>query len=108
MDLKTVCAKLGPLYRIENSDSVPSIVRGVGDSLEFEVTGPFTGGTMTVNLWLIHPHRELLAVYSGITSPEDVADTLGYLSFRYQNLQERIQVEREDSIPGSPIPAERG
>ena len=81
MVLKAVRTKLGPLYRIEDRDKVPSIVRGVGDSLEFEVTGPFTGGAMTVNLWLIRPHRELLAVYSGITSPEAVAVTLGHLSF---------------------------
>lgn len=100
MDLRLVCRKLGPLYRVEDRDKVPSIVRAVNDSLEFEVTGPFVGGAMTVNLWLLKPHRELLAVYSGIVTEDDLSDTLGYLSFRYQNLQERIRVEREDSIPG--------
>ena len=99
MNLKSACAALGPMYRIEDRDKVPSIVRGVSDSLEFGVTGPFTGGAMTVNLWLLKPHRELLAVYSGISTEGDLTDALGYLSFKYQNLRERIQVEREDSIP---------
>ena len=100
MDLKTACTTLGPLYRIEDRDGVPSIVRRVSDSLEFEVTGPFSGGSVTVNLWLTSTHRELLAIYPGIYSDADLADTLGYLSFKYQNLRERIRVEREDSIPG--------
>lgn len=106
MDLKSACATLGPLYRIENRDGVPSVIRRVNDSLEFEVTGPFSGGSVTVNLWLTSPHRELLAIYPGIYSCADLADTLGYLSFRYQNLRERIRAEREDSIPGWQVPAD--
>lgn len=105
MNIKSVCSALGPLYRIEDRDGVPSIVRRISDSLEFEVTGPFRHGRMTVNLWLMSPHRELLAIYSGIATEGDLADTLGYLSFRYQNLKGKIQVEREDSIPGQPTPA---
>lgn len=105
MNVKSACAALGPLYRIEDRDKVPSIVRRINDSLEFEITGPFDNGCMTVNLWLISPHRELLAIYSGIATEGDLADTLGYLSFRYQSLQERIRVEREDLIPGWPAPA---
>lgn len=108
MDLKSACAALGPLYRIEPRDKVPSIVRCVNNSLEFEITGPFSGGSLTVNLWLTSPHRELLAIYSGLTSEADLADTIGYLSFRYQNLRERIRVERADWIPGQPTPADWG
>ncbi len=105
MNLKTACAALGHLYRIKDRDEVPSIVRRINDSLEFEITGPFEHGSLTVNLWLMKPHRELLAIYSGITTESDLIDTLGYLSFRYQNLKEKIQIEREDLIPGQPIPA---
>ena len=50
---------------------------------------------MTINLWMIKPHIELLAIYTDIASKEDLADTLGYLAFKYQNLQGKIQVERE-------------
>ena len=104
MNIKSVCAALGPLYRIEDRDGVPSIVRRINDSLEFEVTGFFRCSSLTVNLWLMSPHIELLAIYSGIATESDLADTLGYLSFRYQNLKGKIQVEREDSIPGQPVP----
>lgn len=104
MNIKSVCAALGPLYRIEDRDGVPSIVRRINDSLEFEVTGFFRCSSLTVNLWLMSPHIELLAIYSDIATESDLADTLGYLSFRYQNLKEKIQVEREDLIPGQPVP----
>ena len=104
MNIKSVCSALGSLYRIEDRDGVPSIVRRISDSLEFEVTGPFRHGRMTVNLWLMSPHCELLAIYSDIATESDLADTLGYLSFRYQNLKEKIRVEREDWIPGQPVP----
>ena len=105
MDIKSVCSVLGPLYRVEKRDLVPCIVRAVGDHLEFEVTGPFAPGKMSVNLWLMYPHRELLAIYSGVASEQDLADTLGYLAFKYQNLKGRIRVEREDWIPGQPVPS---
>lgn len=95
--LKDTCAFLGPAYSIETIDGVECIYRKISDKYDFEVTGFFGCRTMTVNLWMIAPHRELLAIYSGIRSKEDLLDTLGYLSFKYQNLAERIQVEREDS-----------
>lgn len=104
MNIKSVCAALGPLYRIEDRDGVPSIVRRINDSLEFEVTGFFRCSSLTVNLWLMSPHSELLAIYAAIATESDLADTLGYLSFRYQNLKEKIRVEREDWIPGQPVP----
>lgn len=94
--LQEICAFLGPMYSIDVRDGVESIYRWLDDTFDFEVTGFFGMKEMTVNLWMEKPHRELLAIYSGITSKEDLADTLGYLAFKYQNLQEKIRVERED------------
>lgn len=96
--LNDVCTFLGPMYSVRVIDGVESIYRKVNDSFEFEVTGFFGAKTMTVNLWQRKPHTELMAIYTGITSKEDLADTLGYLAFRYQNLSERIRVEREDPL----------
>lgn len=72
MNIKSVCAALGPLYRIEDRDGVPSIVRRINDSLEFEVTGFFRCSSLTVNLWLMSPHIELLAIYSGIATESNL------------------------------------
>ncbi len=96
--LKETCAFLGPMYSVRVIDGVESIYRRVNDAFDFEVIGFFGTGTMTVNLWQRKPHTDLMAIYSGIRSKEDLADTLGYLSFKYQNLQEKIRVEREDPL----------
>ncbi len=94
-DMQDTCAFLGPMYSIQIRDGVESICRTFGGSFEFEVTGFFGTKKMTINLWMIKPHIELLAIYTDIASKEDLADTLGYLAFKYQNLQGKIQVERE-------------
>lgn len=94
--LQETCKFLGPMYSIKVIDGAESIFREIDDRFEFEVCGFFSGKTLTVNLWQRKPHTELMAIYSGIAITEDLADTLGYLAFKYKNLQERIQVERED------------
>lgn len=94
--IQDTCAFLGPMYSIQIRDGVESICRSFGGVFEFEVTGFFGTKEMSINLWMEKPHRELLAIYSGITSKEYLADTLGYLAFKYQSLQEKIRVERED------------
>lgn len=94
--INAACQYLGEAYYIAKRDTVESICRTINERFEFEVCGFFGMGTYTVNLWQYSPHRELLAIYSGIKSLEDLRDTLGYLAFKYQNLSERIRVERED------------
>lgn len=95
--LREICEFLGPMYSIRIIDGVESVFREINDRFEFEVCC-FSGEKhMTVNLWQRRPHIELLAVYSGIATKEDLADTLGYLAFKYKSLREKIQVEREDS-----------
>ena len=95
-ELQDTCRLLGPMYSIQKMDGVECIYRKINDQLEFEIYGFFGTKEMTVNLWQRKPRTELLAVYSGITTWEVLADTLGYLAFKYQNHQERIRVERED------------
>lgn len=94
--LQDTCKFLGPLYSIKVIDYAETIYRKVNDAYELEVCGFFGPETYTVNLWQRIPHTELMSIYSGISSKEDLADTLGYLAFRCQNLSARIQVERED------------
>lgn len=96
--LKSVCDFLGPMYTVKKIDMVETIYRKVNERFEFEVTGFFGTSKMTVNLWQIRPHRDLMAIYSGIRTKEELSDTLGYLSFKYQSLSERIRVEREDPL----------
>ena len=95
--IKAVCQYLGESYYIAKRDTVESICRTIDDKFEFEVCGFYGMTSYTVNLWQYAPHRELLAIYSGIKSLKDLRDTLGYLAFKYQNLSARIRVEREDS-----------
>lgn len=94
--LQDTCKFLGPLYSIKVIDYAETIYRKVNDAYELEVCGFFGPETYTVNLWQRIPHTELMSIYSGISSKEDLADTLWYLAFRCQNLSARIQVERED------------
>ena len=95
-ELQDTCRLLGPMYSIQKMDGVECIYRKINDQLEFEICSFFGTKELTVNLWQRKPHTELLAIYSGITGREVLADTLGYLAFKYQNHQERIRVERED------------
>lgn len=94
--LERICRLLGPMYFIAERDGVACICRNINNRFEFEVTGFFGTKTLTINLWQKKPWSELLAIYSGITTSEELADTLGYIAFKYQNLQEKIQIERED------------
>ena len=97
-NLHKACAFLGPMYAVKSPPGGEVIYRKISDSLEFEITGFFGAKEMTVNLWQILPHVELMAIYSGITTLPDLADTLGFLAFRYQNVAARVRVEREDPL----------
>ena len=97
-NIRDLCSFLGPMYSVRNIEGGDCIYRRISDSLDFEIIGPFKGGTWVVNLWQRLPHSKLMAIYSGISPGEDLSDTLGYLAFKYQNLQAKIQVEREDPI----------
>lgn len=105
--LKEVREFLGPMYSVKMIDKVESIYRRISDRFDFEITGFFGRKGLTVNLWQRKPHLELLAIYSGIKDKESLSDALGYLSFKYQNLADQIQVEREDPAQLEPILCEK-
>ena len=94
--LNEMCQFLGPMYFVKIIDGVESIFRKINDKYEFEITGFLGRSDMCIYLWRRQPHTELMAIYSGIKTKEHLADALGYLSFKYQNLSTQIQVERED------------
>lgn len=95
--LSELCKFLGSAYYIANRDGVPSICRELNDSFEFEISH-YSGKTI-IYVWMIRPHRELMGIYNMLSKDKAVlADTLGYLSFRYQNLSTQILVEREDYL----------
>lgn len=86
---------LGPPYCIRTIDHEPVIYRSL-EHFEFEVSG-LHKQTMdgTLYVWMKHPHRELIGIYSSIRSNDDLKDLLGYCSVKYQNLFSRIRAERE-------------
>ena len=92
-----VCQYLGEPYTITQTDTEDVISRNLGNGYSFEVSGVHSGHeTCSVYVWQIIPHKELVGVYHGIHGKQDLKDVLGYCAFKYQNLQEKIQVEREE------------
>lgn len=86
----------GQPYCIKTIDHEPVVYRSL-DQFEFEVSGLHKQKMdCTLYVWMAHPHRELMGIYSHIKSNEDLKDLLGYCSVKYQNLFSRILVERED------------
>lgn len=87
---------LGSPYHISTIDNEPVIQRQL-DNFELEVSGLHKNSMdCTIYVWMSSPHRELIGIYSGIRTKEDLKDLLGYCSVKYQNVLSRIQVERED------------
>lgn len=87
---------LGPPYHISTIDNEPVIHRQL-DKFELEVSGLHKKSmNCTVYVWICSPHRELIGIYRGIRTKEDLKDLLGYCAVKYQNVLSRIQVERED------------
>ena len=86
---------LGPPYGIRSIDLEPVIYRSTGQ-YEFEVSGLHDKRMdCTLYVWRTSP-QELVGIYSGIRTMEDLKDLMGYCAVRYQNLLSRIQIERED------------
>lgn len=96
MKIDEICKYLGEPYTIRTIDNAPVIYRKINEDYEFEVTGFFGRNPLTINLWQIHPHQELLVVYTNIKDKQDLKDLLGYWSSVVQDIPSRIRVERED------------
>lgn len=87
---------LGSPYHISTIDNEPVIYRQL-DNFALEISGLHKKSMdCTIYVWMGSPHRELLGIYRGIHTKEDLKDLLGYCSVKYQNVLSRIQVERED------------
>lgn len=95
--IEDVLSFLGPPYCIRSIDREPVIYRSIGQ-YEFEVSGLHCKKMDCIlYVWRTVPH-ELVGIYSGIKTKEDLKDLLGYCAVKYQNLLSRIQAEREDQI----------
>lgn len=96
--INTVLDYLGEPYTLGTTDGEPVILRDLGD-YEFEISGLRSpSAPVTLYVWYTKTHRELIGIYTKIHSKEDLKDILGYYATKYQNLCEKIQVEREDKI----------
>ena len=97
-DAENLCKFLGSMYLIRGINDECRIYRKITNALEIEIMQSIRNKTWFVYLWQIFPDMALITIYSGIRSKEDLADTLGYLAFKYQNLHERIRVDRENPM----------
>lgn len=87
---------LGKPYQIKKIDKEPVIYRKL-NGFEFEVSGLHKSAVnCAIYVWKAAPHREIVSIYSGIRSLDDLKGLLGYCSVKYRNLLSKIQVERED------------
>lgn len=84
---------LGEPYGIQNFDNEDCIHRRFGN-FEFEVSGT-AFKTCTLYVWTIFP-KEVVAIYKNIPT-EHLKDVLGYYACIYQNLPEKIQIERQET-----------
>lgn len=92
--IEQICGQLGSPYRITTIDLEEVIYRDLGD-YEFEVSGIWEGKKLcTLYVWATKT-REIVGIYDKIPI-DSLKDILGYFAVKYQNLLEKILVERED------------
>lgn len=96
-NIEKVRQYLGEPYTITMIDGEEVIYRDLGNGFDFEVSGVRTGSeTYSLYVWETIPHKEIVGVYHKIHGAQELKDVLGYCAFRYQNLREKILVEREE------------
>lgn len=95
--IEKVLQYLGEPYSITQVDKEDVIYRDLGNGYDFEVSGVHNGSEhFSLYVWKLEPYREIVAIYHDIHGAEQLKDVLGYCAFKYQNLQEKIQIEREE------------
>lgn len=92
--LERICKYLGEPYTILTIDAVPVVYRQLNSDYEIEIM--VIRRELSVYLWQIKPHRELMNIYRDIPDEAVLKDLLGHISFTLGNLREKIRVERED------------
>lgn len=83
---------LGEPYDIQTFDGEDCIHRTFGN-YEFEVSGTHRK-LCTLYVWTINP-RVIVSIYADIPT-DNLKDVLGYYATIYQNLPDKIQVERQE------------
>lgn len=93
--LQKLVSSLGNPYIVRRLDRESIIYRRLDNGYELEVSGIRSmSGKCCLYVW-----KEVLRVLTGIYSDipvKDLKDALGHCAFKYQNLSEKIRVERED------------
>jgi hypothetical protein len=93
--IQKLLQELGSPYEIKVIDLEEVIYRKLNEEYDFEVSG-LSGKTCTLYVWALNPH-EIVGIYVNIPIVS-LKDILGYYATKYQNLTEKIRVEREDQI----------
>ncbi len=83
---------LGEPYDIGNFDGEECIHRKFGN-YEFEVSGTHRKHC-TLYVWTISP-KDIVSIYADIPT-DHLKDVLGYYASIYQNLPDKIRVERQE------------
>ncbi len=91
--IQKVLQELGSPYEIKVIDYEEVIYRKLDNEYDFEVSG-ISGKTCTLYVWTVSP-QEIVGIYDKIPI-KSLKDVLGYYAVKYQNLNEKIQVLRED------------
>lgn len=96
-EIEKVRQFLGEPYIIMNIDLEEVIYRDLGNGYDFEVSGVRAGHhTYSLYVWKLEPNREIVAIYHQIHGCQELKDLLGYCAFIYQNLDKKIQIERQE------------
>ena len=93
--LQKLASSLGNPYIGRRLDRESIIYQRLDNGYEFEISGiQSVSGKCSLYIWKENP-RVLTGIYNDIPV-KDLKDVLGHYAFKYQNLSEKIQVERED------------
>lgn len=93
--IQKLLQELGSPYEIKVIDLEEVIYRKLNKDYDFEVSS-ISGKTCTLYVWALNP-QEIVGIYENIPI-DSLKDILGYYATKYQNLTEKIRVEREGQI----------
>ena len=93
--LQKLVSSLGNPYIVRRLDRESIIYRRLDNGYEFEISGiQWVSGKCSLYIRKENP-RMLVGIYHDIPV-KFLKDALGHYAFKYQNLSEKIRVERED------------
>ena len=96
-EIEKVRQFLGEPYTITTIDLEEVIYRNLGNGYDFEISGVRAGHHIySLYVWKLEPHREIVAIYHKIHGKQELKDLPGHCAFIYQNLDKKIQIERQE------------